>query len=290
LQPLHEGQSRVPVINPETIAQAAAQLAQAEAARAMAETERKRLFGLRAQAETWLGLLDRRERACAKRKHFRQLIRDSERIARDWARLQELETVLPAVRESIDRRASRARSEAQLHHGEDRHRAASRKLDVIARLAEDNRSYLERILEEMERDRARDRAILERQAALTIPMHRTRQARSKSEEVHQLAGVLASYPTDLAARVADLEKELRRRAEWKAAVPSLATLARERGRLAEARHLLKETEDDLNVLERQIAALPEEARRDPQEFAEAFRDGYHFEVVDGSTRARPFHR
>jgi hypothetical protein len=72
--------------------------------------------------------------------------------------------------------------------------------------------------------------VLEERAALAI--QRASQARTRREEVRRLEGVPASYPADLAARVADLEEGERRRAGWNAALPSLA---RERGRLAEAR-------------------------------------------------------
>jgi exonuclease SbcC len=225
----------MPVIEPEAIEQAESQSAEAEAARAAIEAEWKRLVGLGAQSATWLDLVGRREKASAKREHARQLIADSVAIARDWARFQDLEGALSSVRQSMTRREAITRFVAESRCGDDERRALSRKLDLIASLAEDNRRHLETIVAEIGRDEARDRAILERQAALAIPIHRASQARTKGEEVRRLEGVLASYPTDLAARVADLEEGHRLRAGWRAALPSLATLARERDRLAEAR-------------------------------------------------------
>lgn len=230
----HQLQS-MPVIEPEAIDQAEAQRVEAEAARAAAEADWKRLVGLEAQAMTWLSLADRHHQAFAKRDHAQRLIADSEAIARDWSRLQELDQMLPAVGASITRREAIARFTTQARDAQDEQRSLSHRLDLIARLAEDNRRHLETIVEEMGRDEARDRAILERQAALAAPILRARQAKAQAEEVRRLEVRLATYPADLSARVADLEEAYRGRTRWKAALPSLVTLARERGRLVEAR-------------------------------------------------------
>jgi hypothetical protein len=183
----------------------------------------------------WLDLVGRREKASAKRQHVLQLIADSEAIARDWGRLQVLEAMLPVVRGAIIRREAIARSESESQSGEGERETLSRRLVLITSLAEDNRRHLETVVAEIDRDEARVRVILERQTALAIPIQRAGQARALGEEVRRLERVQASYPADLAARVAELEDEHRRRAGWKAALPSLAPLARERDGLAEAR-------------------------------------------------------
>jgi DNA repair exonuclease SbcCD ATPase subunit len=222
-------------VDVEEIEQAEDRLAEAEAARVAAEAEWKRLLGLGVQAEKWFDLIDRRRKECERREHFWRLLADSEAIARDWARLQELDDVLPAVRGAIARRGAMEQLETQARAGEDERRALSRRLERIASLTEDNRGHLEAIIAEIDRDQGRERAIVERQAALQIPMHRARQARLHGEAVHRLEDALASYPEDLSVRVSALEEEHRRRAGWESALPSLSTLARERGQLAETR-------------------------------------------------------
>jgi DNA repair exonuclease SbcCD ATPase subunit len=54
------------------------------------------------------------------------------------------------------------------------------------------------------------------------------------------------------------------------------------------RHGRDEMIEHLNALRGRLSRIILVSHQ--EEFAEAFRDGYHFEVVEGSTRARPFHR
>jgi exonuclease SbcC len=249
------------VVESEAIEQAEGQLAEAEEDRVAAEAEWARLVNLAAQAGTWLDLVGRRRKALEACEHARRLIADSEVIALACQRLRSLEALLPEARRAIGRRESLSQHKAQARDAEERRRDLSRKLDLIAALFQYTRGHLGEIVEEIRRDEARQRSIQERLAALAIPMHRASQARARREEVRRHEAALVAFPADLGARVADLEAAQAVRSGWKAALPSLAVLARERASLAAAR-------ERRHAAERAIEVSGTEERRSEAALAE----------------------
>jgi DNA repair exonuclease SbcCD ATPase subunit len=215
-------------IDPKAIEQAESELARAEGAWDVAEKDWMRLVECKAQAMSWLDLTGRRKKACALRESAQQLLTESEAIGREWARLQELDVVLPTVRGAIERRRTIQDAEAEVMRADGEIRQLSRRLDLVAALEEENRHHLDSIFDEIEGDERRVAAILNRQAELAVPMARAGQARARAEEVRTRESVLATYPVDLAEQVATSEQDHRLCLDWKAALPSLDNLLRER--------------------------------------------------------------
>jgi DNA repair exonuclease SbcCD ATPase subunit len=263
----------LPVIEPAAAEAAATQLGEAAAVRAAAEARWKYLVGVAAQAGKWLDLTQRRIRAEMTREHSHRLVAESATIARDWARLQELDAALPVLRGAIERRRKIAQAEAEALRADGAVRVLARRLDLIAALTEDNRRHLDSVVAEIANDERRHHAVLERQAALAAPISRANQARALAEEVRKLGSKLAAYPADLAEQAAALEQEHQRCVEWKAALSPLENLAREREGLAAARGWIaasrRETEELVTRVQRASADLAarhtvEEAARDDE--------------------------
>ena len=278
----------MPVIEPAAIEQAVSQLDETEQARSVAEVEWKRLVNLQAQAVTWLDLVGRLEKAGAKREQARHLVADSAAIDRDCARLKALDAALPALRGAIERRRKIEGSEAEARRAEAKIRELSRRLDLVAALEEDNRRHLDSVVVEIERDGRRLAWILKRQADLATAMARARQARARATEVRKWESELASYPVDLADRAATLELDHRRSLDWKAALPSLENLVRERDGLAGARGRIaaarRKIEDRAAEVDRTTAELAR--RRTEEGAAREAEGGEHIRLIEAETRSQ----
>ena len=214
---------------------AEARLAGAISDVAAATAERDRLGEIAVLAGRWADLVAERVKAVEERDAASRLLADSGAIRSDRSRLQELDGVLPALNAAIGRREKIAQAVSAIE-GEARSSGSEleRKLAEITRLAAENRRALQGVSEEIERDEERRRAIADSLVTLSAPIQRASLARSQREAVEALDRSLAEFPTDLEGNVARLDDDHRRRAEWRAAWPSLQDLRRRAAALAEA--------------------------------------------------------
>lgn len=222
-------------VEPEAIAEAAARLADAEAAFAAALAERDRLVGVEEQAKTWVDLTNQLGAAVAECARVRHLVAESEAIGRDWRRLTELDQVLPALHRALTRRAEIAGAEERTARCAAERAELVGQLDRLARLTAEAQGQLAEISAEIESDQARRAAILERLADLRAPIQRAESAQKQAEAIVTLEAQLAGYPADLGEQVGCLQEDHDRRSAWKAALPALEGLDEARGELARAR-------------------------------------------------------
>ena len=96
-------------------------------------------------------------------------------------------------------------------------------------------AHRDAIAEEIGRDEARRREVVERLGDLAVPLDRARRAREGREAVARIEDELAADPVDHGAEVERLEGEYRRRSDWRAAFSTLEGFARDRDGLASSR-------------------------------------------------------
>jgi DNA repair exonuclease SbcCD ATPase subunit len=195
----------LPEVDPEAVLSAGSELAQAEAQRTAAEAEWRTLVERERSARVWDDLIRRRAEASARLDHARHLIADAEEIARAWARLHELDAVVPLLRGWIElRRRIREAQEAASRQAAGREEAHAELERLEAPLAERRaeRSALEVALAS---DQARCAAIDARLSELAEPIAREALARHHRAEIEAIRHRLRDAPPaddDEAARKA----------------------------------------------------------------------------------------
>ena len=227
--------ARKPVVEPAAIEEAEARLSEAEDYRARALAQRDRLAEVEGLAKLWRDLVVRREKAVGEAKQARSIIEASETIQADWNLLRELDGVLPILAGESGRRAEIAGREAAVSDFQARRMMLDRRLDDLSALTEQSRRRFAELADEIVGDEARRSSIQDRLAELIGPIERARRATAQRLAVASLEEALAAYPADLESEAASLADEVARRAEWKAALPTLQNLADAREGLSGAR-------------------------------------------------------
>jgi DNA repair exonuclease SbcCD ATPase subunit len=223
-----------PVVEPAAIEAAGARLGEAAMAVAVARTARDRLVEVEARARQWAELAARREALMAERETAERVLAEAASIRRDADRLRELDAVLPALGEAVARRERIARAVGEAARIEAGRDELVGKLETTTRLLDENRNILADLVAEIARDEERRRAIESRLAALAAPIQRATAARAQRAAVAEIGASIPPDADDLEAEVARLEDDVRRRAGWATALPSLESFAAARGSLAEA--------------------------------------------------------
>ncbi len=232
--------SRRPPVEPAAIEEAQVRLAEFEEARRRAAADRDHLAEIEGLARAWRERATAREEALGEARRAREVIEASATIRADWARLQELDGVLPALLEQSDRRVAIAGWEALIAANLSRRSALDRRLDELSALASQSRRHLADVCEEIAREEARRGAILDRQATLAAPIARANGAEALRRAVASLEAALADHPADLEEEVARLDRDAARRSEWKVALIPLENLTADREGLAKSRSRIEE--------------------------------------------------
>ncbi len=222
-------------VTPETVAEADRLATEAEQAHAAAVEDWQAQVRSDGQSASWRDLVVQREGAAAALKRAREVLDRSEAIGRDLARLEELDAVVPALREAAARRGRIGRLEAEAERSRLAMAVAGRKLDQVGALAEDVRARLDALAVEIADDEARTAAIVDRERAIQAAVERARAAGARRRVLDRLERELEAMPDDLPARLVVAEGEDRDRRDWKAALPVLKTFARDRDALRGAR-------------------------------------------------------
>lgn len=227
----------------------------AEAARALAEAEVRKLEDLRRGAEQWIVLEAERLDADRRLTESRALLADEDAIRRDLARLHELEATLPKLAAGLGlldqiatiHRASgtRATVEANLR----------RRSDQVTSLLGDVEGYITKLQEEIDRDEHRSSRVTDELQRLAPPLARARLVASQRGEVESLERQADEFPEGLQVKLSEAEAELLEAVELRRALPPLERLAKHRDGLAETRDRAVRQREPLAAARAEIARL-----------------------------------
>ncbi len=243
----------LPPVDEVAVEEAIRLAAEAEAAREAAAAELARLAEIRLQAHIWADVESQRVEQRREVDQAITLLADAEEIRQDRDRLRALNDMLPTLREALERRTRLSAAVGAIGRKEAEHEGLARALDLTDALAADMEAHRAAIAEEIDRDEARRREVVERLGALAVPLDRARRARGAREAVARIEDELAADPVDHGAEVARLEGEYRRRSDWRAAFSTLEGFARDRDGLASSRGRAQATRATLDELEAEAA-------------------------------------
>lgn len=202
-----------PEIEEAAVAEAEKQVGEAEAGLAAAEAAWREAVDRAAQARSWAELRSRRARAIGRLERARGLIAGSEAIARDWARLRELDSAVPLVRAAIELRGRARAGERERERSAAEGAASQRRLGLVHGYLEDNQRLGEGLRAEIDRDEARVAAVSARLGELAGPIAREALARHHRGEIatieRGLAGRAAAMAIDAARAEAAAARDRR---------------------------------------------------------------------------------
>ena len=222
-----------PAIDPEAIAAAGLATAEAASHQGHAAGRLKLAQGWHAASREWGRLVERRDELIARRDQADALLAEADAIGRAKARLDELDAILPSLKEAIDSRDKIDLATATEQRFQKEVDTLAGKVDRIAALLKETTQAHATLVREADDDRAHLDQLQRRLADLAVPLDRARSARDRRAVVADLESRISAFPADPAASVDRIEAERRDRDAWKTALPALKRLARERSGLAE---------------------------------------------------------
>jgi exonuclease SbcC len=257
----------------EELAAAVARIEEAEAARAGAQERIEQLQALELQARNWA---DRQKTLAATRQKLanaESLLGTAVAIERDFARLNELKAVLPAVEIIATNRGRIGESERKTEKlTKDRESSAERRR-TTEHAVDQAKKKLEALKKTLTEDEAKQASLNTRLRGLAGILEKVKQVEDAQAELKRLDDDLKPLPADPDAAVRDRQDELSRLTELSAVVPVLERFHTERTDLVHATH-------------RESAAKKEEARLK----AEGLKAKGEFEQLQAQLTAAREHR